>query len=48
MDRPFRVVSALGSRRVLSVKNGRTVITTRDNANKSQVWVFDGKTMTLK
>jgi hypothetical protein len=48
MDRPFRVVSALGSRRCLSVKKGRTVITTRDNTNKSQVWVFDGKTMTLK
>lgn len=35
INRPFRIVSAMKGKRVVSIRKGRTVLTSRNNKNRS-------------
>jgi len=48
IERPFHVVSALGSKRYLEVINNRQMVIKTQNGQKGQIWYFDQKSFTIK
>jgi hypothetical protein len=48
VERPFHVISALGSGRYLEVINNRNMVIKTRNNQKGQIWWFDQRTLTIK
>jgi hypothetical protein len=48
VERPFHIVSALGSKRYLEVINNRNMVIKTQNAQRGQIWWFDQKSFTIK
>jgi len=48
IERPFYVVSALGSHRYLEVINSRNMVIKTKNSQKTQTWWFDQQSFTIK
>ena len=48
IQRPFYIVSALGSKRYLEVINSRNMVIKTKNSHKTQTWWFDQKSYTIK
>jgi hypothetical protein len=48
VQRPFYIVSALGSKRYLEVINNRNMVVKTQNGQKGQIWWFDQQSFTIK
>jgi len=48
VERPFYVVSQMGSNRYLDLINNRNMVIKTPNGRKTQIWWFDQKTLTIK
>ena len=48
IERPFYVVSALGTHRYLEAINNRQMVIKTKNGQKGQTWWFDQKSFTIK
>ena len=48
VERPFYVISALGSGRYLDLINNRNMVIKVRNARNTQTWFFDQKSLTIK
>jgi membrane carboxypeptidase/penicillin-binding protein PbpC len=48
VERPFYVVSELGTNRYLEVINNRNMVVKTQNGRKEQIWWFDQKSLTIR
>jgi hypothetical protein len=48
VERPFNVISEIGTHRYLTVINNRDFVIKVSNGRKEQQWYFDQKTLTIK